>query len=250
MNTVNPTKHLQLPFQFDEKQLVADLNTINQQQWKPHHYKMNYDGEWTSIALMAQGGDAENIFAMPNTRTDLQATPILKQCPYFAYVIDQFKCPLLSARLLCLRPGSIIKPHRDAKLGYEDRNFRLHIPIVTNDQVEFMLDGEQLVMAPGECWYTNVNYTHSVANRGTESRVHLVIDGERNDWSDELFFALVPKESLLLNEEKEQQVLRQAIEAMERRNDPALQPIIEQMKEKLAQRQQDWQLVNNARYED
>jgi Aspartyl/Asparaginyl beta-hydroxylase len=45
-----------------------------------------------------------------------------------------------------------------------------------------------LIMNEGECWYINANFTHSVANNGNEDRIHLVIDGIRNDWSDQLFF--------------------------------------------------------------
>ena len=73
--------------------------------------------------------------------------------------------------------------------------FRIHIPIISNLKVDFILDEERLEMAEGQCWYTNVNFIHSVSNNGTSDRIHLVIDCERNDWSDNLFFSLAPKES-------------------------------------------------------
>jgi len=36
-------------------------------------------------------------------------------------------------------------------------------------------------MAPGECWYLRLSDPHSVANRGTTDRVHLVVDAVVND---------------------------------------------------------------------
>ena len=96
----------------------------------------------------------ENIFAYHANNSELIETPIIKNCPYLKSVIETFKCPLLSARLLSLRMGGYIKPHRDFELGYEDNCFRIHVPIITNAEVQFILDGERIVMQPGECWYT------------------------------------------------------------------------------------------------
>jgi hypothetical protein len=91
-------------------------------------------------------------------------------------------------RLLQLAVGAEIKPHSDNCLGYEDGSFRLHIPIITNSEVEFILDGTRLVMNEGECWYIDANFIHSVANKGSQDRIHLVIDGIKNDWTDNMFY--------------------------------------------------------------
>lgn len=193
MESLPPTTHLQLPFQFDVSKLQSELKSILKTKWIPHFNKDGYDGKWNSIALYAKDGDPSNIFATDGDH--LKETTILNNSPYFKEVINQFKCPLLSVRLLKLEKGAFIKPHRDYKLGYEDDNFRLHIPIITNKDVDFVLDGLKLEMKEGECWYTNVNYIHSVSNKGKSDRIHLVIDGKRNSWSDDLFFSLAPKES-------------------------------------------------------
>jgi hypothetical protein len=52
-----------------------------------------------------------------------------------------------------------------------------------------MLEGEQLPLKAGECWYMNFSATHSIINSGSTARIHLVIDGIRNSWTDELFTA-------------------------------------------------------------
>ncbi len=225
--------YLKLPFLFEKEALLKDLKTISEEMWLPQIYKMNYDGEWTSLALFARDGE-NNTFAFGNADGELKETIALKKCDYFRQVISTFQCPLISVRLLKLNAGSVIKAHQDFKLGYEDNNFRIHIPITTNERVEFILDGERLKMLPGECWYTNVNFVHSVANRGTQDRVHLVLDGERNDWSDKLFFSLAPRERFNLDESQSSKETRERIiEELKNINGLNSKELIEQLENDL-----------------
>ena len=90
------------------------------------------------------------------------------------------KTHVLTARVL--RPGSIIKEHRDPDLAVEEGCVRLHVPIATNPDVDFRLAGARVEMAPGSAWYLRLTLPHSVANRGTTARVHLVIDARVDEW--------------------------------------------------------------------
>ncbi|APG66356.1 aspartyl beta-hydroxylase [Tenacibaculum todarodis] len=232
----NRTKYLKLPFQFDTEKLVHDLSLIFDKKWVSHFNTTGYTGDWKVISLYAVDGNESNIFALSNSNSIISETLILKKCHYFKEVIDSFKLPILTARILRLGVDAEIKPHRDHKLGYEDGNFRLHIPIITNSDVQFLLDGTELKMLAGECWYTNVNYVHSVKNSGTVDRVHLVIDFERNEWSDKLFFSLAPEESFLpIPKEKDSpETIKRIIEELKRSNEP----IAEQLIKELLQKQQ------------
>ena len=229
------TKYLKFPLQFDEERLVADLSRAMEAQWIPHFNTGGYVGNWKAVSLYAANGNEQNIFAHLQDQSSITETPLMKECLYFKEVLDSFKFPVLSVRLLRLEAGAEIKPHTDHELGYEDGQFRLHIPIVTNPGIEFILDGERLTMLPGECWYTNVNFVHSVANRGTIDRVHLVIDGIRNDWTDALFFSLAPESSF--ESVREEKLSPETIQRMleELRNNPQMadHPIIRELEEKL-----------------
>ncbi|MAN28730.1 MULTISPECIES: aspartyl/asparaginyl beta-hydroxylase domain-containing protein [Mesonia] len=231
------TKYLKFPFRFNKEKLIQDLSLILDRNWIAHFNKSGYDGDWKVISLYAHNGDESNIYALSTANSILSETAILKECHYFKEVIDFFECPILSARILRLGVGAEIKPHRDHKLGYEDGNFRLHIPIVTNPDVQFILDGIQLTMLPGECWYTNVNYVHSVINSGESDRVHLVIDGERNEWSDQLFFSLAPKESFqaIPEESDSPEKIKQIIEQLKRSNEPIAEQLINELLLKLTE---------------
>lgn len=229
------TRYLKLPFQFDEMKLVNDLNLIVDSKWLPHFNTGGYQGDWKVIPLYSRDGDENNIFAFSDDSSAISETPLLKDCDYLKEVINTFHFPILSVRLLRLGVGAEIKPHRDHELGYENNNFRLHIPITTNENVNFILDGTRLQMLPGECWYTNVNYVHSVSNHGNTNRVHLVIDGKRNSWSDDLFFSLAPEESFVPVPQAEfsPETMRRMIQELQLNNQPATKQLILDLKEKL-----------------
>lgn len=181
-------RSIKFPMFFDTEKLKNDVQKIIQKKWTNHYNTNDYSGKWTSIALMSQNGKSDSIFALPSGDEKLVPTEILDSCSYFKEILDSFLFEKTAVRLLKLDVGAEVKPHSDNCLGYEDGCFRLHIPIITNSEVEFILDGKRLIMNEGECWYIDANFIHSVANRGTQDRIHLVIDGLRNEWTDNLFF--------------------------------------------------------------
>lgn len=181
-------RHIQFPFYFDVQKLQEDLHKVMTAKWVDHYNQNDYDGKWTSIALMSANGKSDNIYAFNFDSKEIITTEALSSCLYFKEILNSFLFEKSAVRLLNLSIGAQIKPHIDHCLGYEDGFFRLHIPIITNPDVVFILDGKRLIMNEGECWYINANFTHSVANNGSADRIHLVIDGIRNEWSDRLFF--------------------------------------------------------------
>ena len=235
MEKVAKTKYLKLPFLFEEDKLVNDLQQLLASDWIPHFNQQGYSGEWNSLPLYAPGGNPNNISAYADGEEKVVATPILQDCKYFQQVLTTFYCPFSSVRLLRLAAGAYIKPHRDFQSGYEDDFFRLHVPILTNAEVNFTLDGQRLLMQPGECWYTNVNYIHSVSNEGSTDRVHLVIDGQRNEWSDTLFFSLASPESLLQREQQDfdPATIRQMIEELGRQKSAGAAALIKDLERRL-----------------
>ncbi len=179
-------RFFKLPIRFDRPRLVQDLETCIHQNWSNHFNQQDYTGEWTGISLRSATGNAFDIHSTPNTE-GYADTSLLTQCPYFQEIIEQIACKKEAIRLLALTPGSHIKEHRDLGLAYEFGVFRLHIPIITDELVAFKVDGTDLKMDAGDCWYANFDLPHSVEHHGSVRRIHLVLDCQRNAWSDALF---------------------------------------------------------------
>jgi hypothetical protein len=181
---------LKLPLSFDPARLRADLEALNAStEWIAHFVKQNYEGDWSVIPLRSKVGAIHPvmmIYSDPEA-TQFEDTPFLAPCPYFREVIATFPMAVTSARLMKLTPGSVIKTHRDNDLDAASTHVRFHVPVVTNPDVDFRLNDRRVVMEAGSAWYLRLSDPHSVANRGTEDRVHLVIDGFVDDWVRGLF---------------------------------------------------------------
>jgi hypothetical protein len=85
--------------------------------------------------------------------------------------------------LLRLHAGSKVLEHRDRDLGLDGGELRIHVPVATSDEVEFVVAGRRLALREGEPWYIDFSQPHRIDNRGSSDRVHLVIDGVVNDWA-------------------------------------------------------------------
>ncbi len=185
-NTASVTT-LKLPFTFDATRLRADAGRFAAGEWTPHFNTGNYEGDWSVVPLRAVKGGVLAIYPDPNAPDGYVETEQMTRCNYVPEVLRAFECELETVRFLKLGAGSRITQHRDYMLGFEDGFVRVHIPVVTNSQVDFVLNDEHLDMQVGEAWYLNVNCPHSVVNAGPTDRIHLVVDCVVNDWLRNFF---------------------------------------------------------------
>jgi hypothetical protein len=179
---------LRLPLEFDPARLAADMTRIAAAGWIAHFVKSNYEGDWSVIPLRGPAGETHPvrmIYPDPSC-TAFADTPMLADAPYLQEALAAFACPLQTVRLMRLAPGSLIKEHQDHELSFEEGTVRLHIPVVTNDDVDFRLNGSRCVMPAGSAWYLRLSDPHSVGNRGASERVHMVIDATVNGWLTDL----------------------------------------------------------------
>lgn len=172
---------------YDIAKLSAELGRVLKEEWPLHFNARDFNGDWRSISLRSASGESDDIYA--HSDAVYRNTPVLDLMPYVKEILDAWQCEKHAVRLLSLAPGSFIKPHKDPGCAYHDGSFRVHIPVVTNPDVYFTIDEDRLQLKAGECWYMNFSATHSIVNQGNTPRIHLVMDGIRNAWTDELFTA-------------------------------------------------------------
>jgi hypothetical protein len=173
-----------LPLKFDAPRMQEDLRQLPSTAWIDHFVEQNYQGQWSVIPLRGAASATHpimSIYADPLCQ-EFADTPLLQNLQYFPKILRSIHCPLQSVRLMKLSPGSRIKEHRDLALDLESGSARLHIPVQTNERVDFRLNGVTVPLRAGECWYLRLSDPHSVTNQGQSDRIHLVIDVVVTSW--------------------------------------------------------------------
>lgn len=82
---------------------------------------------------------------------------------------------LLRAMVVRLPAGARIAKHRDSHPSFAAAH-RIHVPLVTNSQVEFLVNGERVPPRAHFGFELNNSVLHQVVNRGQEHRIHLIFD--------------------------------------------------------------------------
>jgi hypothetical protein len=164
---------LKLPIEFDADRLAAEIRALPDAAWMPH--PQGFEGN-EAVPLVSPGGQATDGFDGA-----MAPTEHLGACPYMIQVMGELGATWGRSRLMALAPGSDVPAHVDIHY-YWRTHFRVHIPVITNPGVIFTCGETEVHMKGGECWIPNTFRRHFVQNRGTERRIHLVMDtvgGER-----------------------------------------------------------------------
>lgn len=176
---------LRLPRTYDVGLLQRDLEALQdiERAAQPGPY---HAGEWKGIALYSMGGKQS---AMPSAAgmDRYRETEALQHAPYFKEILDGLPSPKEVVRILFLPPGGFIKEHYDYHTNFQYGLIRLHIPIVTHEDVAFVIDNQRMAWKPGELWYGDFSLVHWVKNDSPVTRVHMVIDTQINDFMLSLF---------------------------------------------------------------
>ena len=156
-----------MPITFDAIKLGEEVRQLPDSSWMAH--PNNLPGN-SAVALISSGGGNNNSFEGAKAET-----PHLDSCPYIRQVMASFNVLVSRSRLMKLEPGAKVNWHVDFNYHWYDR-IRLHVPVITNEEVIFHCGPESVHMKAGDCWIFDHWRRHSVDNNSTEARVHLVID--------------------------------------------------------------------------
>ncbi len=109
-----------LPIAVDLSAMQRDVAALPDR-WTLHFQTLHYDGEWCVLPLRSIEGAVDPtvpsaLDARDADATRYRATPLCAECPAIARFLDSLQCPVMSARLLSLRRGAIIKPTAEQPL--------------------------------------------------------------------------------------------------------------------------------------
>jgi hypothetical protein len=189
------------PMKFDVERMQAELSALESLKWIDHYDRKISNG-WASLLLSSRDGTTDQRASMkPGTYGRFQRTPLVDRLPYFRAILDAFQCPIGRVRISKMLPHTFIGAHRDIgreAAGLAFGQVRLHLPIVTNDQVRFVVGGKVFRLFAGRLYYLDFTKLHSVYNDGDGDRIHLILELRVNDFLRRMFPDPTPRERLEL----------------------------------------------------
>jgi hypothetical protein len=106
-----------------------------------------------------------------------QVTPLLAKLPAIAKFYEESGFKIMGSRLLRLDPGTFLHEHRDFVYLEQVQRYRLHVPLITNQNAFIVGPGFKVHFERGHMWKLDPKSTvHSACNFGDKPRVHLMLD--------------------------------------------------------------------------
>lgn len=109
--------------------------------------------------------------------------PNLYLCPYIKEILSKItdiNLGIYICDISLLEKNGKVGLHRDHDIrpymNDETKWIRLHIPIVTNPDIEFIMNNKRYDLKEGILYKLRTIYPHSVENKSNEDRYHLIID--------------------------------------------------------------------------
>lgn len=163
----------------DVSELKAKVARFTEADWaqSDRHTQFDIHKETQSIQLL--GDDMSHTPPQKTRYFDLLAADV---APIIERLKGHFGHKGVFIRVLIARLNaqSQIKPHVDKGYSLINCN-RVHVPLFTNDQVQFSVGGESRILNEGEVWEINNADVHAVTNASNSHRVHLIIDWTPRD---------------------------------------------------------------------
>lgn len=102
--------------------------------------------------------------------------PLLEPVLHAAAAPYGYARPVFPRVMLARMPsGGVIRPHRDANPAAKWPH-KVHVPLQTNPDVIFFVDGVARNLVEGEAVEVNNMGVHAVENRGADDRIHLIFE--------------------------------------------------------------------------
>ena len=154
--------------------LAQDEVAWNENEQRQNDYEVHE--QTRSIVLLfanVDSGPAIEVTKQPGwDRSPTAAIPVMHAIIRNWYPPGGTIIRAMAAKLLA---GGRILPHRDSHPSF-GVGHRIHVPIVTNPRVRFMIDGRPYQLEVGQAYEINNQKTHSVMNKGTTDRINFIFD--------------------------------------------------------------------------
>jgi hypothetical protein len=161
----------------DATELTRVVLAVEESQWREdprrqHEYDVHAQTQ-SLILLFCDGWPQLKIERAPGwSLLAHQALPVMSE------VIARFYREggvILRAMIARLPPNARILRHKDAHPSFSAAH-RIHVPLVTNPDVEFIVGSERITPRENYAFELNNHMFHEVINNGDRARLHFIFD--------------------------------------------------------------------------
>lgn len=168
--------------EIDNSKIKEKVLSIDKNQWfkdtKRQEYFIEHD-KTESIILFSKPENTDDPIYGKKLIVDKELMTLFKEDFFdlFVKLKTHFSNSGEVGRILLakLKANSSIPPQQDHG-SHLEKCRRLHIPLVTNDKVDFIVDNNSYTLKEGFVYEFDNTRTHYVANNSDEDRIHLIID--------------------------------------------------------------------------
>jgi hypothetical protein len=166
---------------FDTSKILKKVTSLSENDWKEYTFRQEifYDvhGDTITIPILYEETYRDSVVGKRSKFYDLFEDDIVELNTHFKKITGKDGI-IIRAEIVKMIPNSEIAPHRDMTPSLILHN-RVHIPIQTNENVLFNVDGEEKNLKINEIWEINNSKLHSVTNNSNLDRIHLIVDWKK-----------------------------------------------------------------------
>ena len=172
---------------FDTNEIKLDNGNWNEYTWRQNKFKVHIFTE--TIPLMWSTWKPDEPLTIYTFKNDYPVQPI------YDYLLNVYpNCTIVKSAFIKLLSNANIIPHIDSSIDLQLPH-RVHICIIPGDNTVFIVNDEQKIFKQGECFEINNLVVHSVENKGSKDRIHLLIDLLQNEYIKEILYKVANKDN-------------------------------------------------------
>lgn len=158
-----------LPLTVDATRLRAEFEALPVELWGTTGGRVGVHRQAEAVFLRG--------YAPAEGPRPIEDRPALNFMPYAREIIENLiPAPAMRCLLARLPAGGSVAPHID-QAPYFSKTIRIHVPIISHEQVWMVAGNSVYLMQPGEVWALNNSALHAVWNaHASQARTHMICD--------------------------------------------------------------------------
>lgn len=180
---IKPHNIDQISNSFDVSDILSFVNNVDETIWNEfdyrqktfavHKHTVSIPVLW--VPLETNAHDVEFLSNIQTKHPNVYSGFMDRASNLLDLLENKFNGKVYKILLAKLKAQGNIPLHVDTSFSLEQTH-RIHVPVITNELVEFTVDNTTINMKTGSLYEINNQLTHGVVNKSDQDRIHIIID--------------------------------------------------------------------------